>query len=150
MWREEHCKEISLACVGSAHSEYTTGTLGLSQLTVACAFWIYADQAPGFSAGELSKVGPAFLALPRSKPLRFGFLGTDSVQHVVLFPSQVRAAQATRGSVSALSRWAVCLNHLLCPTRSVSRCTAGVLSQVFRSCDPPGRCQPARIPGRHG
>ena len=38
-----------------------------------CAFLAYTAQAPGFSAGELSKVGPGLRALPRSKLLRFRF-----------------------------------------------------------------------------
>ena len=78
---EEHCKQISLACVGSSHSVWTT--LGLPRLTVVCAFPVYTAQAPGFSAGVLSKAGPAFHALHRSKLLRFRFSvlhkGTDSV-----------------------------------------------------------------------
>ena len=51
-------------------------TLGFPPLTVACAFQVYTAQAPGCSAGALPKVGPAFHALPRSKLLRFTFLGT--------------------------------------------------------------------------
>ena len=66
--REEHCKQISLACVGSACSVSTT--LGLPLLTAACAFRVYTAQAP------VSKAGPAFCALPRSKLLGFRFLGT--------------------------------------------------------------------------
>ena len=66
---EEHCRQISLVCVGSAHSVWTP--LGLPQLRAACAFQVYTAQAPGCSAGELSKAGPAFRALPRSKPFRF-------------------------------------------------------------------------------
>ena len=46
-------------------------------------FLIYTAQAPGCSAGELSKAGPGLCALPRSKLLRFGsrvlHKGTDSV-----------------------------------------------------------------------
>ena len=95
MRREEHCKQILLACVGSAHSAWTT--LGLPQLKVACAIRVYTAQAPGCSVGcclnwalhfahfpclscsgscsrVLSKgtdlVGHAFCALPRSKQLR--------------------------------------------------------------------------------
>ena len=41
-----------------------------------CAFLVYTAQAPGCSAGELSKAGPVFHALPRSKLLRFRFSGT--------------------------------------------------------------------------
>ena len=47
--------------------------------------------------GELSMVGPGLHALPRAKPLRFGFSGTPQRhrlgQACVLCPSQVRAAQ---------------------------------------------------------
>ena len=56
-------------------------TLGLHQLMEVCASQVYTAQASGCSAKELSKAGPAYRALPRSKPLRFlGTLkGTDSV-----------------------------------------------------------------------
>ena len=57
--REENCKQISLACVGSARSEWTT--LGLPQLTAACAFQVYAAQVPGCSAGLVSKSEPCVL-----------------------------------------------------------------------------------------
>ena len=59
------------------------------------------------SAGILSKAGPAFYTLPRSKLLRFRFLGTPQMHRLgwacVLCPPQVRAAQATRCLVSAHS-----------------------------------------------
>ena len=71
MEREEHCKQILLACVGSACSVWTT--LGLPRLTVVCAFPVYTAQAPAFSAGVLSKAGPEFRGLHRSKLLRFRF-----------------------------------------------------------------------------
>ena len=73
-----------------------------------CAFPVYTAQAPGCSAGELSKVGPGFRALPRSKPLRFRFLGTPQGHRLswacVLCPSQVQAAQVTRCLASTLSQ----------------------------------------------
>ena len=55
--------------------------LGLHQLMEVYASRVYTAQAPGCSAKELSKAGPAYRALPRSKLLRFlGTLkGTDSV-----------------------------------------------------------------------
>ena len=62
----------------------------------------------GFSVlcRALSKVGPAFRALPRSKPLRFRFSGSPQGHRLswacVLCPSQIRAAQATRCLVTAL------------------------------------------------
>ena len=91
--------------MGSAHSVWTT--LGLVWLAVF-VFRVYTAQAPGCSAGALSKAGPVFHVLPRSKPLRFRFSGTLQVYRLgwasVLCPSQVRAAQVTRCLASALSQ----------------------------------------------
>ena len=79
-----------------------------------CAFLVYTAQAPGCSAGELSKAGPGLCALPRPMPLRFRFSGTPQrcrlgwacvlcpSQVCILCPSQVSAAQVTRCLVSAL------------------------------------------------
>ena len=73
-----------------------------------CAFLVYTAQAPGCSAGELSKVGPGLHALPRSEMLRFRVLGAPERHRLgwacVLCPSQVLGAQATRCLVSTLSR----------------------------------------------
>ena len=56
--------------------------------------------------GELSVAGPGLHALPRSKPLRFRFLGSPQRRRLrwacVLCLSQVRAAQVTRCLVSAV------------------------------------------------
>ena len=41
-----------------------------------CAFPVYTAQAPGCSAGEVSKASPGLHALPGSEPLRFRFSGT--------------------------------------------------------------------------
>ena len=88
-----------------------------------CAFPVYTAQTPGCSAGELSKVGPGFRVLPRSKFLRFWFSGTPQRHRLrwacVLCPSQVQGAQATRCLVSTLSQ-AVRLNHLPSPSCLVS------------------------------
>ena len=75
----------------------------------ACAFLVYTAQAPGCTAGELSKAGPGFRALPRSfVHFRFRFLGTPQRHRLslayILYPSQVRAAQVTRCLASALSQ----------------------------------------------
>ena len=66
----------------------------------------------------LSKAGPAFHAIPRSKLLRFRFLGTPQRHRLswacILCPSQVQAAQATRCLASALSPGGQCiLSHPL-------------------------------------
>ena len=99
--REEHCKQISLACVGSACS--VSATLGLFPL-MACVL----SQSTLFRLQvALQGVGPGLCALPRSKLLRFRFLGTPERHTLgwacVLCHSLVRPAQATRWLVSALS-----------------------------------------------
>ena len=60
--RMEHCKQISLACVRSACSVQTT--LGLPQLTAACAFPVYTAQAPGCSARHCPKWTLCFMYFP--------------------------------------------------------------------------------------
>ena len=66
---EEHCKHISLACVGSART--VSAALGSAPACSVCAFPVCTAQASGCSAGSRPRV-----ALPRSKPLRFKFSGT--------------------------------------------------------------------------
>ena len=84
-----------------------------------CAFPVYTAQAPGCSAGELSKVGPGLCALPRSKPLRFRFSGMPQRHRLscacVFCLSQVQAAQATRCLASVVSPGRGCI---LSPPRS--------------------------------
>ena len=104
MGRKEHCKQISLACVGIAHS--VSATLGLPPLMV---FVLFQSTLLRLQAA-LQGVGPGLYALPRSKPLRFRFSGTLQRCGLgwacVLCPSQILAAQATRCLVSAVSpRW---------------------------------------------
>ena len=71
-----------------------------------CGFPVCTAQAPGCSAGVLSKVSPVFRAFPRSEQLRFRFSGTPRGHRLgwacVLCPSQVRAAQAASCLVSSL------------------------------------------------
>ena len=116
--REEHCKQISLTYVRSAHSVWTT--LGLPQLTAAHAFQVYNAQATGCSAGVLSKVGPVFRALPRSKLLRFRHLGTPSSKaqtrlglHFVPFPGPSSSGDQVFGKHS-------CCDLLLPPSLPLS------------------------------
>ena len=83
------------------------GYTGFAPTHYVCAFSVYTAQAPGCSAGELSKVGPGLRALLRSTLLRFRFSGTPQRHRLcwacVLYPSQVQAAQVTRCLPSALS-----------------------------------------------
>ena len=124
------------------------------------AFLVRTAQAPGCSAGELSKAGPGLRALPRSKLLRFRFSGTPQRRRLswacVLCPSQVQVAQATRCLASALSqvgcasysppRFQLLAQFPGCPP-SVPCVSSG---ELISGCDPPGQPQPSRIPGRRG
>ena len=157
MGREEHCKQISLVCVGSAHS--VSATLGLPLLTACvlsqstllrlqvalqgnCLKWaLGCVHFPGLSCwGSGSwvlhkgtdSVGPAFCALPRSEELRW--------------PGAWQAHSPQAGDVSY---------RLPCPSCSVSwvrsRCTiSGVpcvsSAELISGCNPPCRCQQSRIP----
>ena len=130
----------------------------------ACAFLVYTAQAPGCSAGVLSKTDPAFPALLRSKLLRFRFLGSPQRHRLswacVLCPFQVQAAQATRCLASALSQLGGASYHLPGPRPLVScvclkSAISGVLcvssGELIAGCDPPpGGCQLYRISGRRG
>ena len=89
------------------------GHIGFAPTHGMYAFPVYTAQAPGCSAGELSKAGPGFRALPRSKPLRFRFSGTPQRHRLswawILCPSQVRVAQVSRCLASALSLGGRCI-----------------------------------------
>ena len=78
------CKQISLTCVRSARSVQTT--LGLPQLTAACAFPAYTAQAPGCSAGHCPKWTLCFMYFPglscSGSGSRVLCKGTDLVGHV--------------------------------------------------------------------
>ena len=95
--REEHCKQISLACVGSARSVRTT--LGLPLLT-----------ARVLSQSTLLRLQ---VALPGTEPLRFRFLSTPQRRRLswacVLCPSHVQAAQVTRCLASSVTPGGRCI-----------------------------------------
>ena len=156
--REEHCKQVFLACVGSARSEWTT--LGLPQLKAVCAFLVYTAQAPGCSAGHCSKQALHFVYFPGlscsgSRILR---KGTDSVGHV--FCALPRSEQLRQPGVWRVHcpMWTMCLNHLpglsQFPSAPAESTVSGVpcvsSGELISGCDPPGRCQAFRIPGRRG
>ena len=136
---------------------------GFAPIHGACAFPVYTAQAPGCSAGELSKAGPGLCALPRSKLLRFRFSGTPK-RHIlgwacVLCPSQVRAAQVTRCLAGAPSPGVWCVlspprpSHLVSWEHSgntVPRVPCVSSGELISGCDPPVGCQPSRFPGTFG
>ena len=132
--RKGCCKQISLACVGSVRSVWTT--LDLPQLKAACASSVYTAQAPGCSSGALSKMGYVFHALPRSKPLKFsgtlrghklGCLGVLFVSFPSLSSSgaQVFGERPVPGGLCILISFPVWLLHFL-------GCTMIAPSQVCR------------------
>ena len=111
------------------------GHTGFAPAYSVCVFPVYTAQVPGCSTGKLSKVVPGLCALPRSKPLRFRFSGTPQRHRLgwacVLSHSQVRAAQATRCLVSAVSPdGGVCLIASLVPAAQFPGFTARAPSQV--------------------
>ena len=150
MGREGHCKQISLACVGSACIGWTT--LGLPKPKAAS--WVYTAQALGCSAGELSNAGPGLRALPRSKLFRFRFLGTPQSHRLgwacVLCPSHVWAVQVTKCLASAHSP--VGAVHLttspvpasefpwLCSGNTISGVACVSSGELISGCDSPCGC----------
>ena len=116
--REVRCKQIPLACVGSACSGWAT--LGWPQSKAACTSQVHTARAPGCSAMTLFQVGPAVHALLRSELLRF--LG---------------ALQGHR------PRWAV---HLPFPGLNSSG-LVNALFQVGHACYAPPPSRPLGFPG---
>ena len=129
--REEHCKQISLACVGSVHSVWAT--LSLPPAHSMCVFPVYNAQAPGCSAGELFNTDPGLRALPRSMQLRFRFSGIPQRQRLgSAFCALPRSEQHGRPGAGRVhsSSCAVCLITSLVPAAWFPGCAAGVPSQV--------------------
>ena len=161
MGREEHCKQISLACVGSARSVWAT--LGLPPLTacVLSQFILLRLQValqgnclkqslgfvhfPGLShSGSGSQVlhkgtdlaGPAFCALPRSGQLRRS--------------GAWQAHTAQVGSASYRLPHPSCSVSWVCSGSTVSGVLCVSSGVLTSGCGPPGGCQLSRIPGRLG
>ena len=111
------------------------GYTGFAPVRGVCAFPVYTAQAPGFSAGELSKASPGLGALPRSKLLGFRFSGTPQRHRLswacVLCPSQVRAAQVTRCLASTLSPGGWCI---ISPPQSQPLSFLGASQQRYLRC----------------
>ena len=141
------------------------GHTGFAPAHGMCAFPVYNAQATGCSAGELSKAGPGLHALPRSKLLRFRFLGTPQrhrfswtcvlCPRLVPFPDPSSSGNQVLGE-HILPRCSASY-HLPSPSRSVSwvcSCISDVpcvsSGELISGCDPPDGCQLSRIPGRLG
>ena len=111
------------------------GNTGFAPTHGVCAFLVCTVQAPGCSAGKLSKAGSGLHALPRSELLRFRFLGTPQRHRLswvcVLCPSQVPAEQVTRCLVSALSPGGQCI---ISPPQSQPLCFLGAQQERHLRC----------------
>ena len=108
---------------------------------------------------ELSEAGPGLRALPRSKSLRFRFSGIPQRCRLgwacVLCPSQVQGAQVIRCLVSAVTpKWGCILSpppsqllgFLGVQWECLLRCAVRIFWGLISGYDPPGGCQPSRIP----
>ena len=119
--REEHCKQISLACACSVWA-----TLGLPQLPACVISWSTLLRLQVALQGKCLKHS-GLHELPRSKPLMFRLSGTPQRHRLgwacILCPSQVRAAQVTR-----------CLSGTLSPARVVRLIISLVAATPFPGC----------------
>ena len=156
--REEHYKEISLACVGNACSVWATQGLPLLTACVLSRSTLHRLQValhgnclrqalgcmhfPGLSRGGSSSwvlhkgtdsVRPAFCALPRSEQLRR--------------PGAWRAYAPQVGQCILSPLPSQVLSFLVCSGRAISGVMCVSSGELIFACDPPGRCQPSRIPG---
>ena len=109
------------------------GHTGFAPAHSECAFQIYTAQAPGCSAGELSKVGPGCVYFPGLSCSGSGsqvlHKGTDSVGPA--FCALPRSEQVTRYLVSTVTpRWRVHLIASLIPAACFSGCAMGTPSRV--------------------
>ena len=161
MGREEHCKQISLACVGSARSVWATLSLPplmacvLSQSTLfrlqvslqgnclkrALGCMPFQGLSCSGSGSQVlhkgtDSVGPEFCALPRSEQLRR--LGAGQVHS-----SQLGGVSYHLPGPSRLVSW-------VCSGSAVSGVLCVSSGALISGCDPPDGCQPFRISGRLG
>ena len=163
MGREEHCKQISLACVGSAHSVWATQGLPPLMASVLSQSTLLRLQVA--LQGTYLKWALGCMHFPGLSCPGSGFLGYSTKAQTQLglrfvpFPSPSSLGNQVLGE-HTLPSCAVCLIYpLLCPSHLVSwvhsrTAISGVLGvssgELTSGCDPPGRCQPSRIPGRLG
>ena len=113
-------------------------------------FWVYTARAPGYSARAVSKAGPAFHTLPRSKWLRFP--GTPQGHRLscvcVLCHTQVQTAQSTRcfgehtlpGGPCILITSPVLVAQFPGCATTVSGVPCVSSRELISGCDPFGRC----------
>ena len=161
MGREEHCKQISLACVGRARSVWAK--LGLPLLTACVLSQSTLLRLQVALQGNCPKQALGCMHLPGLSHSGSGFRvlhkGTDSVGPVFCaLPRSSSSGDQVHGE-HTLPRWDGASYHLPRSSCSVSwvhsRSAISGMScvssgELISGCNPPGRCQPSRIPGRLG
>ena len=151
--REEHHKQISLACVGSARSVWAT--LGLPPFTLCVLSHSTLLRLQVALQGNRLKGALGcmhFRGLSGSGP-QVLHTGTDWVGPA--FCALPRAAQATRCLASMLSQLSGGLITSQVPDpwfpgRAISGVPCVSSGELISVCSPPGRCQPSKIPGKLG
>ena len=134
--------------------------LGLPQLTVGVLSWSTLLRLQVALQGNYPKWALGFVHFPGLSCSGSGsqvlHKGTDLVGRV--FCALPRSEQLRRSGAWRVHcpRWAVHLNHLRGPSHTVGQTSAvsGVpctsSGELISGCNPPGRRQPSRIPGRLG
>ena len=154
MRREEHCKQISLACVGMV--SVSPPPWAWPHSWRVCFPRLHCSVSRLLCRGT-DKAGPGLHVLPRSKSLRFRlfhipqrhrllcflpFSGLSSLGDQVLDECscpQLEAASYRLPHPSHLVFW-VYNRHAFSGVLCVSS------RELISGCDPPGGCQPPRIP----
>jgi len=155
---EEHCKQISLVYVGSAHSEWTT--LGLPQLTVHVLFWSALLRLQVALQGNCPKQALHFMHFPGLSRQVLGYstkAQTRLGMHFVPFPGPSSSGDQVLGEHTApggrcilVPPWSLPLVSWVCRKGTVSGVLCVSSWELISGCDPPGSYQPSRIPGRLG
>ena len=161
MGREEHCREISLACVWGAHSVWTI--LGLSQLTAHMLSQSTLFRLQVALQGNCPKWALGYMHFQGLNFSRSGYCvlhkGTDLVGLEFCAPPRSKQLRQPGAWQVHCLRYTVHLNHL--PSSSclvswvhhksaISGMPCVSSGELISGCDPPGRCQLSRIPGRLG
>ena len=161
MGREEHCKQISLACVGRARSVWAK--LGLPLLTACVLSQSTLLRLQVALQGNCLKWALGFVHFPGLSHSGSGswvlHKDTDSVEPAFLpFPGPSVSDNQVLGK-HTLPRWGSASYHLPSPSSLVSwvhcESTISVVpcvssGKLISGCDPPGGCQLPRIPRRLG
>ena len=138
------------------------GRTGFAPAHGVCAVPVYTAQAPGCSACNCLRWALGYVYFPGLSRSGSGsqvlHKGTDSVGHA--FGALPRSEQLRQQGAwrAHCPRWPVHLNHVPSPSHLVSwvhlSAFSGVLcvfsGELISGCDPPGRFQLSRIPGRLG